>query len=211
MSKILLFSVAFIVETTLPYSEIGYLHSPDAGFALQIYRASMATAEFIQLLTSHQSRIYAYILSLVFDPDQADDVLQQTNAVLWEKNSEFVIGTNFVAWSFRVAYFQVMAHRKTLHRDRLVFDDDLIRSVAGVTERSDATFFERQRLLRACLEKLSPRHRDLIRLRYSEGASMGRVADTVGKSVAAVKQSLFRLRTSLIDCVNAAGLPESNV
>ena len=90
------------------------------------------------MLTSHQSRIYAYILSLVFDPDQAEDVLQQTNAVLWQKEAEFVIGTNFVAWSFRIAYFQVMAHRKTLHRDRLVFDDELIRSVAGVTEQSDA-------------------------------------------------------------------------
>ena len=34
----------------------------------------VATAEFIQLLTTNQSRVYAYILSLVFDPDHANDV-----------------------------------------------------------------------------------------------------------------------------------------
>ena len=168
----------------------------------------MATAEFIQLLTSHQSRLYAYILSLVFDPHQADDVLQQTNAVLWQKESDFEIGSNFVAWSFRVAYFQVLAHRKTQHRDRLLFDDDLIQSVAGVSEQSDATFVRRQKLLRDCLEKLHERQRDLVRRRYEIGASIAKVAEAVGKSVGAVTQSLFRVRTSLIDCVDAAGARE---
>ena len=163
----------------------------------------MATAEFIQLLTSHQSRLYAYVLSLTFDPDHADDVLQKTNAVLWEKHREFKIGTNFVAWSFRVAHYQVLAHRKTRQRDRHVFDDDLIREVAAVAEDCDATFLLRQRLLRNCMEKLSEHHRELIRNRYSLGATIATVAETVGKSTGAVKQLLFRVRTMLVDCVNA--------
>lgn len=45
----------------------------------------MQSPEFIQLLTTHQSRLYAYILTLVFDPNDADDVLQETNTVLWSK------------------------------------------------------------------------------------------------------------------------------
>lgn len=164
----------------------------------------MATAEFIQQLTTHQSRLYAYILSLVFDPDQAEDVLQQTNAVLWQKEADFEIGTNFVAWSFRVAYFQVLAHRKTLYRERLVFDDDLLHDVAGVASESDATFVHRQRQLRKCMEKLSEPHRELIARRYGSGATIAHVAESIGKSVGAVKQLLFRVRTRLIDCVNAS-------
>lgn len=86
----------------------------------------MRTPEFIQLLTSSQSRIYSYILSLVLDPVQADDILQKTNVVLWEKQSEFQLGTNFIAWSLRIAYFQVCAFRKRQQRERLVFDDELL-------------------------------------------------------------------------------------
>ena len=168
------------------------------------------SSEFIQLLTSHQSRIYAYILSLVFDPDQADDVLQETNAVLWQKHQEFESGTNFVAWSFRVAHFQIMAHRKTLGRDRHVFDDDLTREVARVAEESNSTFLLRQSLLRKCIEKLSDKHRDLIRMRYRTGATLAAVAEDIGKSTGAVKQLLFRIRTLLADCVNFAMTQEAD-
>ena len=41
--------------------------------------------EFVQLLTSNQSRLYAYVLSLLGDRTQAEDVMQETNAVLWRK------------------------------------------------------------------------------------------------------------------------------
>lgn len=169
----------------------------------------MATAEFIHLLTSHQSRLYSFILSLLFDPDQAEYVLQQTNTVLWQKASEFELGTNFVAWSFRVAHFQVLAQRTTLTRDRLVFDDELLHQVAGVATADDSVFLKRQRQLRLCLEQLSEPQRKLIRTRYSEGATLATVAEAVGKSIGAIKQSLFRVRSIVIDCVNAANSREA--
>ena len=163
----------------------------------------MATAEFIQLLTTNQSRVYAYILSLVFDPDQANDVLQQTNAILWEKAEKFEMGTNFIAWSFRIAYFQVLAHRKKMQRDRLIFDDDLIGDLAQVSSETDESFDRKQRLMRMCLEGLNDRQRDVIRRRYSVGANVAKIADEIGNSVNAVKQVLFRARRNLIDCVGA--------
>ncbi|TWT78908.1 ECF RNA polymerase sigma factor SigL [Planctomycetes bacterium CA13] len=163
----------------------------------------MRTPEFMQLLTSNQSRLYAYILSLVFDSDQADDVLQKTNIVLWEKEEQFELGSNFIAWSFRIAYFQVLAQRKQKQRERMVFDDDLIGQLAQVASQCDDTFEHRQKLMRRCLEKLNDRQREYINRRYSCGATVAKIADEMGNSVGAVKQILFRARVSLIQCVNA--------
>ena len=73
-----------------------------------------ASAEFVSLLTGHQRKLYSFILSLLRNPSDADDVLQETNLVLWQKCNEFEPGTNFGAWAFRVAQFQVMAHRKKM-------------------------------------------------------------------------------------------------
>ena len=81
--------------------------------------------QFVELMTNFQGRLYAFILSLMGDPNSANDILQETNIVLWNKSSEFELGTNFKAWSFRIASFQVMAYRQRCMRDRLIFDDDM--------------------------------------------------------------------------------------
>ena len=60
---------------------------------------------------------------------------------------------------------------------------------------------QQQMALHACLAKLPDRQRDLVRRRYSEGASLKSVADQIGSAVSAVKQALFRARCSLIECV----------
>ena len=157
--------------------------------------------EFVQLLTSHQSRLYAYVLSLLGDRTQAQDVMQETNAVLWRKAHEFKLGTNFGAWMLKVAYFQVMAHRRRLTRDRLVFDDDFIQKIAEDAERQCERQEEKQRLLSECIRKLNKRYQELIRRGYSEGATLKSIAAQSGQSENSIKQALFRARTALIECV----------
>ncbi|WP_146579049.1 sigma-70 family RNA polymerase sigma factor [Neorhodopirellula pilleata] len=165
------------------------------------------TPEFIQLLTSSQSRLYGYILSLLYDADQASDVLQQTNAILWEKEDDFELGTNFIAWSFRIAYYQVLAHRKQSQRERLSFNNELIAEIAKVASDAGETFESRQRLMRQCLQKLNQRQREVIHRRYDSGASLDSIANETEMTVNAVKQLLFRARNALARCINQ-GLEE---
>ena len=47
------------------------------------------TEEFIELMTSFQGRLYAFILSLCGDPNIANDILQESNIILWKKSGEF--------------------------------------------------------------------------------------------------------------------------
>jgi RNA polymerase sigma-70 factor (ECF subfamily) len=61
--------------------------------------------DFASLITSSQQRLYAYIRSLLDNSASAWDVLQETNVVLWKKQAEFQMGTNFDAWAFTVARF----------------------------------------------------------------------------------------------------------
>lgn len=157
--------------------------------------------EFVQLLTSHQSRLYAYVLSLLGDRTQAEDVMQETNAVLWRKAHDFELGSNFGAWMLKVAYFQVMAHRRRLTRDRLVFDDDFLQDIAEEAEQHFEQQHEKQRLLTDCIGKLNERHQELIRRRYTEGATLKFIASQSGQSENTIKQALFRARAALIACV----------
>ncbi len=157
--------------------------------------------EFLRQMTQFQGRLFGYIFSLLGDPDRANDVLQETNMVLWRDSKEFRPGSNFKAWAFRVAHFQVMAQRQKQIRDRLLFEDEMLEAVAFGAREADETFDSRQERLAGCLEKLAAPHRELLRRRYAEGQSLGEIGKERGMTPNAVTQALFRLRQSLVACV----------
>jgi len=157
--------------------------------------------EFFRLLTDSQSRLYAYILSLVADPERARDVLQETNLVLIRKADEFEIGTNFIAWSFSVARYQILASHTRRSRDRLVFSEDV---VAGLTEEFDAeggTFDDELQALDCCLERLPEHHRRLIEQRYQKSRPIKSIAGELGQTANAVAVKLHRIRKTLLECI----------
>lgn len=65
--------------------------------------------DFVDLLTSHQGIIRAYIISLLPGSPGVDDVIQNTNRTLWINRSNYKLGTNFKAWALTMSRFQVMA------------------------------------------------------------------------------------------------------
>lgn len=50
---------------------------------------------FIQYLTRNQISFYSYILSLVPRSSDADYIMQEMTAIMWQKFSEFSEGTDF--------------------------------------------------------------------------------------------------------------------
>ena len=129
----------------------------------------------------------------------ADDVLQETNVVLWQKREDFTEGTNFWAWACRIAQFQVLSLRKQQQRDRLRFDDDLIEQLATESVEMPS---DRQEALEKCLDGLSDRKRELISLRYGTDLPAAKVAEKLGLTRGAVYDSLYNIRLSLAHCID---------
>ena len=159
--------------------------------------------EFLQTITGFQGRLFGFILSLLGDVDQANDVLQETNVVLWKKSYEFQSGSDFKAWSFRVAHFQVMAFRQRQIRDRLVFGDDVIEKITRDATQHDEVYELRIERLEACIAKLPERNREVLCRFYDNEESLEAIAETLKRTANAVGQMLFRIRKSLIACVSS--------
>ena len=163
---------------------------------------------FVRLLGRYQQRVYSFILTLVPHWADADEVLQETNIVLWRKFSEFQPDTDFVRWANQVAYFEVLKFRRRQQKDHLFFSDAFVEEVAAeVMEMSETLQMQRDRLA-GCLQKLSDRDRTLIHLRYDEGSSVKRVAEQLGRSADSVYKSLGRVRRMLIDCIHREKMAE---
>jgi RNA polymerase sigma-70 factor (ECF subfamily) len=162
--------------------------------------SDVGTEQFIRCLTDHQSRLFIYLVSLLGDVNEARDVLQETNLVLWRRSADFAEGTDFTAWSRTIAHFQVLAYLRDKKRDRLVFDGELLQQLAQrpqPAEDSEA----RHVALRHCLAELPDGPRLLISQRYRSGSSIRELARRLGKSEGALKVALSRIRKRLMDCI----------
>lgn len=158
--------------------------------------------EFTDLVTGHQQRLYRYIVSLLGNVDAAWDVLQETNRVLLEKQGEFELGTNFANWALTVAQFQTMAWLRNRKRDRMIATPDIVGLLADDAKELDSDDDSREQALRHCLQDLSDQHRDLLHYRYARSVPLADLSERTGRSVNALKQLFFRLRGTLMDCIN---------
>jgi RNA polymerase sigma-70 factor, ECF subfamily len=157
--------------------------------------------DLVTLMTQYQGRLYVYILSLIGDANAANDVLQETNVVLWRESRQFIPGTNFKAWAFRVAHFQCMAHRQRRLRDRIVFSDEVVATLAADAKELDKTYERRASAVGRCLERIHARSREALRLRYAEELAVKEVAEKMNRTANAISQLLFRARQWLMQCV----------
>lgn len=159
--------------------------------------------EFVRLLTEAQGPVYGYIVTLIPDRNRARDLLQETNITLWRKADNFEEGTNFNAWACRVAYFHVLAFRRKMAREKLVFDDDILDylSERNAHRIAEEGALNRSRALRHCLQKLPDHHRRLVEARYQPGASVQQIAVEENRTVGAISQTLYRIRHNLMICI----------
>lgn len=160
------------------------------------------TAKFVELFTRHNRRIYSYVLTLVPRAADADEVYQETSKLLWEKFHTFEPGTNFGAWACRIAYFKAMSFYKQQDKNRLIFDDELLRLICEETKRQQDLTEARQEALSECLRKLGERNRRMIEHRYAPGATVKSVAAEFQTTANAVYKALNRIHRMLLECVN---------
>jgi RNA polymerase sigma-70 factor (ECF subfamily) len=157
--------------------------------------------EFVFLLARHERPLGAYVMTMVPHAQDADDILQEAKVIMWRHFAKFEPGTNFGAWARKIAFHQVLAHRKRKQRDRLDFSEDFLRAVAEEADRSADHLERREHILHDCLAKLPADHREVLHLRYHENLSLEDMASRLDRTVGAIYRLLSRVRHCLHDCV----------
>ncbi|BCX50299.1 DNA-directed RNA polymerase sigma-70 factor [Haloferula helveola] len=161
-------------------------------------------AEFVTLLTDHQSVIRGFVISLLPGAPDLDDVIQKTNLVLWNKRGDFEMGSNFCAWALTVARFQVLAHQQALRkRHWMTLDDDVASMLAEDFAGNIGRDFYNERVdaLRTCLGEARESDRELLMARYWRKTRLQDFAVTHGRSLSGLRVQLFRLRAALKVCI----------
>ena len=157
--------------------------------------------EFARQLLACQQQLYAYLMSLVFDRDAAEDLLQQTNLVLCEKADQAARADSFQAWAFGVARLEVLSYRRRHRTDKHLFDNNLVDLLAAESPAALDANRERVAAVRYCVEQLPDAQQQLVRERYAPGAQVKQIAHRRGQTVEAVSKALYRARKTLLACI----------
>jgi RNA polymerase sigma-70 factor (ECF subfamily) len=140
---------------------------------------------------------------LLVRASDVEDVLQEVNAVLWEKAAEFETGSDFWGWASQIARFKAFNHLRKYSRDRLVFDEKILHQLADLAHQRLSEVDHRREALEGCLNQLPPAQRQLIDLRYAGGHALESIAAIIGRPQASIRQTLYRVRQTLLACIEA--------
>ena len=161
------------------------------------------------LLGRYQNRLYRYLLRLVREPAEAEDLFQQTWVRVAEKIRQYDSKRNFEAWLFTVARNLAFDHLRRIR------PESLDEPISGRPGESPATrlasperpvldgIMERERSSRLAqaLELLPVTHREVLTLRFEEEMKLEEIAEVIDIPLSTVKtrlrRALDRLRKTL--------------
>lgn len=162
------------------------------------------TSEFIRLLTNHQTALRGFISSLLPGCQEINDVLQDTNIVLWEKMHTYEPGSAFKTWAFTVARNKVMQYWDQQKRqNRIVLSEKTILAVAEAKKDDTPEHIEHKlSALTQCLDQLNQNERNLVDARYTGDISLESYSTQADRPAASLRVSLCRIRKKLRSCID---------
>ncbi len=159
------------------------------------------------LVERYQRRVYALIVGMVRDREEARDLTQEAFIKAYRNLDRFRLESSFYTWLYRIAMNLAIDHlRKHKKRRASEFDEGIASKGDdgelhhGHIANNPSKELERKQLsgrILDALDKLSPEHKRIILLREVEGLSYKEIADTLECAEGTVMSRLFYARKKL--------------
>lgn len=158
--------------------------------------------QFITDLMNHQTRIRAYILTMVSNLSDADDIHQQAAQVMWQKYREAQPIKHFGAWAIRISH-NIILNYYTKKKELLFsgLSKHAMEDIANRTLQVNDQLEIRKQALQSCVNKLDEQDREFIYFRYNHGQTIKNTAKHFGRSVHSLYRSMTRIHKNLMKCI----------
>jgi RNA polymerase sigma-70 factor, ECF subfamily len=157
------------------------------------------------LFARHHARIYRFVLRLLGSEALAEDVTSEVFLDVWRQAQRFEARSAVTTWLLAIARYKALAELRRRPAPPL---DEGSMDASDPADNPEATFAIKHRgeILRNCLTRLSPRHREIIDLVYYHEKSVQEAADILGVPGNTVKTRMFHARKKLSELLEARGV-----
>ncbi len=177
----------------------------EAAFVAQAQHGDVAA--FTELVNRYESNIFRLARHITQNPEDAEDVLQETFLKAYEHLKDFQGNSKFYTWLVRIAVNQSLMKLRKRKTDASVSldepydtgEENLTREIAVWDPNPESTYSreEIRAILEKAVESLPPAFRAVFVLRDVEDLSTEETATALNLSIPAVKSRLLRARLRL--------------
>ena len=158
------------------------------------------------LYSRHNVRIYRFILRIVRDATMAEDLVSQVFLDVWRTAAQFEGRSQVSTWLLSIARFKALTSLRQRRFEDI--DQDDVREIPDEADTPEVSLDRAttSEILRACVAKLSPAHREIINLVYYHERSVEEVGAIIGIPQSTVKTRMFYARKQLAELLKGAGV-----
>jgi RNA polymerase sigma-70 factor (ECF subfamily) len=152
--------------------------------------------ELRELYRRYAGELFGFAASALGDREQAEEVVQDVFAQLWRHAGEYDQRRASVrTWLYAIARNRIVdAHRRAAARPKRAETEDSLDNAAEIDAALDQAVLRWQ--ITAALARLSPAHREVIRLAHYGGLTMREIAARTGIPLGTVKsRTSYALRS----------------
>jgi RNA polymerase sigma-70 factor (ECF subfamily) len=158
------------------------------------------------LYARHHVQTYRFLLRLVGDEAQAEDLVSEVFFDVWRNAHQFQGNSRVSTWILAIARFKALSALRRRKDDEL--DDDAAAAIPDLADDPEIAVQKKDRvaIMRQCLSHLSLVHREIIDLAYYQDKPINEVAEILGVPENTVKTRMFHARRRLSELLAQAGI-----
>ncbi|MBI3511556.1 MAG: sigma-70 family RNA polymerase sigma factor [Bacteroidetes bacterium] len=162
---------------------------------------------YAELMGRYRDSVYYMLLKMVNNKDDAEDLTVEAFGKAFKRLNQYTPNFAFSTWLFRIATnncidFIRRRRKNTFSIDQTIQDDEggeMVMDLKSETLDPEEHIMKKQKvmMLRELVDKLKPRYRTLIEMRYFQELSYEEIAEQLELPLGTVKAQLFRAREFL--------------
>jgi RNA polymerase sigma-70 factor (ECF subfamily) len=183
------------------------LSAPAASDEILIGRIAGGDRLALQALYGrHHVKVFRFVLRLVRNEAAAQDLISEVFLDVWRQADRFEGRSAVSTWILAIARFKALSSIR--RRKEAELDEEMAEAIEDGGDTPEVALQKKDKgeILRQCLTKLSPDHREIIDLVYYHEKSVEEVAEIVDIPPNTVKTRMFYARKKLSELLKEAGV-----
>jgi len=169
---------------------------------------------YAELLSRYRDAIYFMLLKMVNNQDDAEDLTIEAFGKAFKNIHQYTPNFAFSTWLFKIATNNCIDFIRKRRGGLTISIDqnNLDREETPIHIQTDALDPEENminqqkiRLMHEVVQRLKPRYRKLVEMRYFEELSYEEIAESLELPIGTVKAQLFRARELLFNILKSSG------
>ena len=159
------------------------------------------TERFFRLFLACQTQLYAFILMLVHNDADAEDLLQEVATVMWESFDKFEPEKSFAVWGMGIARNKISNYYRTRRRTRARLQQATYNKITDHATKSTDMITEWIRALKKCVQRLGEHDHKIVLMRYQQNIALRKIAELTQRTPGGLYKTMARIHNRLRDCV----------